>query len=582
MKKEEKLILYLLYTCIIIFSSCSKNEPPDKPTTPIGPSNGLTNTPYTFIASAIDPEGDSVSIQFDWGNGVTSTWSNYVISGASVAVSNVWSSVGTYQIKALAKDKKEKMSGWSTAKTIVITATVPPNTPSIPSGFSNGTVNTIYSFSSSAIDPDGDSIAIRFDWGDGYTSNWSSFVPSGQTVSVNHSWPSTGTYNITAQAKDKNNTTSNWSLPLSINITCGWTKTYGGYSYDEGFSIQQTSDGGYIIAGSTYSFGNDIYVIKTNANGDTAWTKTFGGADLDDGSSVQQTSDGGYIIAGSTYSYGAGGTDFYLIKTDISGNVSWTKTFGGANMEWAQSVRQTTDGGYIITGSTTSFGAGGNDIYLVKTDANGNVIWTKIVGEWNNEIGYDVQQTFEGGYVIVGYTSSIGAGEADVYLVKTNVNGDTIWTKTIGGSNIDFGYDVQQTADGGYIIVGETKSYGAGDYDVYLIKTDTYGNVTWTKTFGGTARDIGYSVRQTSSGGYIISGQTYSFGAGDYDVYLIKTDAVGNMSWTKTFGGTYYDGGNAVQQTSDDGYIIVGGTALYSIYNCDVYLIKTDANGNTK
>jgi len=198
------------------------------------------------------------------------------------------------------------------------------------------------------------------------------------------------------------------------------------------------------------------------------------------GYSVEQTQDGGYIIAGYTYSFGAGeeDADVYLIKTDAYGNVEWTKTYGGSSYDYGNSVQQTQDGGFIIAGATYSFGAGGCDVYLIKTDAYGNVEWTNTYGGSDYDGGYSVQQTKDGGYIIAGYTCSFGASGCDVYLIKTNANGNVEWTKTYGGSDLDKGYSVQQTQDGGFIIAGYTYSFGAGGADVYLIKTDANGNVT--------------------------------------------------------------------------------------------------------
>jgi hypothetical protein len=355
-----------------------------------------------------------------------------------------------------------------------------------------------------------------------------------------------------------------------------WTKTFGGSSDDYGISVQQTSDGGYIIAGWTESFGagsRDVYLIKTDANGDTLFTKTFGGTGDDWGESVQQTSDGGYIIAGATKSFGANRA-VYLIKTDANGNTLYTKTFGGSGNDWGSSVQQTSDGGYIITGYTTSFGAFWSDVYLIKTDANGDTLFTKTIGGSNTDVGYSVQQTSDGGYIITGYTYSFGAGYDDVYLIKTDANGDTLFTKTFGGSGSEYGNSVQQTSDGGYIIAGWTASFGAGSDDIYLIKTDANGDTLFTKTFGGSSIDWGYSVQQTSDGGYIIAGRTKSFGAGNNDVYLIKTDANGNTLFTKTFGRSGDDVGFSVQQTSDGGYIITGYTESFGAVYGDVYLIK--------
>jgi hypothetical protein len=372
---------------------------------------------------------------------------------------------------------------------------------------------------------------------------------------------------------------------LSTQAQITFQKTFGGTADDAAYSVQQTSENGYIITGYTYNFSagiQDVYLTKTNATGDTLWTKTFGGTGSDYGYSVQQTTDGGYIIAGYTSSFGAGDKDVYLIKTTSSGDTLWTRTFGGNQVDIGYSIQQTTDGGYIIAGYTSSFDLENMDVYLIKTASTGDIVWTKTYGGNNNDVGYSVKQTADGGFIIAGWTYSFGSGSNDVYLIKTTADGDTSWTKTYGGANGDYGYSVQQTADGGYIISGETLSFGAGSDDAYLIRTDASGTPIWSKTFGETDEDFGYSVQPTTDGGYIVAGYTYGTSGNDKYVYLLKTAANGDTLWTKTFGGATGDArGYSVQQTTDGGYIISGNTNNFGAGNYDFYLIKTDSNGNS-
>jgi hypothetical protein len=356
-----------------------------------------------------------------------------------------------------------------------------------------------------------------------------------------------------------------------------WTKIYGGSESDMGNSGQQTLDGGYIIAGTTASFGagsNDVWLIKTDASGDTLWTRTIGGLKSDGANSVRQTADGGYVITGPTTSFGAESSDVWLIKTDASGDTIWTKIFRGSNNDSSNEIQQTSDNGYILTGSTSSYGAGGFDIWLIKTDASGDTLWTKTIGGSNHELGTSIQQTLDDGYIIAGSTGSFGAGLEDGWLIKTNASGDTLWTKTFGGSELDRIWSIQQTDDQGFIMTGFTSSYGAGLKDVWLIKTDASGDTLWTKTFGGSKDEWGYYVLQTDDGGYIISGYTNSFGAGLDDIWIIKTDAAGDTLWTKIFGGSEEEDSQTIYQTTDRGYLIIGNTKSYGNGNNDVWLIR--------
>jgi len=367
-----------------------------------------------------------------------------------------------------------------------------------------------------------------------------------------------------------------------------WKKTFGGSKTDQaGRNVQQTTDGGYIITGWTSSYGagsSDFWLIKTDADGNEEWNQTFGGSMGDYRTSGQQTSDGGYVIIGQTNSFPAPSErycDAWIVKTDANGSKEWSQTYGGNVWDFCTFGRQVSDGGYVITGYTDSFSKyGWRDIWLVKTDANGTQQWIKVFGGSVQDEGYYVQQTKDGEYIIAGGTRVHGVdGSQDALLIKTDANGNQEWKRTYGGSADDVFINVQQTGDGGYIASGRTYSYGAGDQDIWLVKTDANGVEEWNKTFGGSDLDNCSRVLQTTDGGYIIAGYTCSYGNGSGDVWLIKTDANGNEEWDMTIGGSNNDGGVDIQQTSDGGYIVLGNTESYGAGGRDIWLIRLAPEG---
>lgn len=356
---------------------------------------------------------------------------------------------------------------------------------------------------------------------------------------------------------------------------------YGGSAREEGQSVVQCSDEGYAICGCTSSFGvtvRDIYLVRTDEYGDTLWTRCLGGDGYELSYQVEQTTDDGFVVVAQSTSFG-NADQMYLVKIDDSGNLQWQRTYGGVHTDKGHSVQQTSDNGYIIAGSTNSMGAGSYDMYLVKTDSLGTLQWQKTYGGTANDRGHNVVQTSDGGYAISGYTYSFGAGICDMYLVRTDFSGDTLWTTTYGGEQEDlthYGRCLEQTSDGGFVLTGYTKSFSNGLYDMYLVKTDSLGNLEWQQNFGGSDMDTGRSVQQLPDGGYIVCGSTKCWGAGLYDIYLVRTDPDGNSLWTRTFGGSNYDYGESVQQTSDNGYIIGGYTKSFGSGEFDIYMIKME------
>ena len=308
-------------------------------------------------------------------------------------------------------------------------------------------------------------------------------------------------------------------------------------------------------------------------HGQITFQKTYGGDSIDIGLSVQQTTDGGYILFGETNSFGNGGQDMYLVKTDNYGNQLWYKTYGGPNWEYGISVEQTTDEGYILCGSYS--GIGNDTMTLIKTDAGGNEVWNKRYrGSVYRDVGQFVRQTTDGGFIAVGFT---GPGfTEDIYVVKTDFNGNIQWSQTYGGAGRDLGECIRQTSDGGYVIFGQTNSFGHGGEDMYLIRTNSMGDTIWTKTYGTSSNEIGSSLYITTDHGFIMLGYQDTTGG---NLYLVKADSLGNEQWSNYYGGTGWDLGYCVQQTTDGGYVLAGRKENTSAGTNDMYCVKTDNSG---
>ncbi len=334
-----------------------------------------------------------------------------------------------------------------------------------------------------------------------------------------------------------------------------WNHTYGGRYWDHGWCVQQTNDGGYIIAGdkSIDELNSAAWIIKTDAYGDKVWEKFFDAS----AAYVEEVQDGGYIVTGDCYlDPFDSDANIWFIRLDGNGNKVWERIFGnhrGSDVGYC--VHQTSDGGYIIAGYTTSY-SNTSDAYLIKTDRYGNMIWNKtfssgcLAGS-----AYYVEGTRDGGYVLTGWNAE------GLWVIRTNSSGDMLWERSFGES-MDMGKYVHETSDGGFIVVGST-GLGPGSKNAWLIKLDSNGNMLWNHTFGGGASDWADFGGVTSDGGFVLVGGTESYKRyGDFDVWVIKTDSDGNKEWGRILGipGKAGQGGHCIQQTSDDGFIIVGNT----------------------
>lgn len=377
-----------------------------------------------------------------------------------------------------------------------------------------------------------------------------------------------------------------------------WNRTFGGSSSDAGTFVQRTRDGGYIITGYTSSYGadapfswlikvqhrGDLWLIKTDSQGNREWDRTYGGLGKDLGFFVQQTEDGGYLIVGGKKSFWIiGNYDLWAIKTDEKGKTLWEKTYGMSGEDLGFSGQQTIDGGYILAGYA-SFSQG-RKARIVKIDSQGNKIQDTVTGRLNSEAAC-VKLTDDGGCIITGYTQPSDAKKEDVWLIKSDSNGTMQWQKTFGGVNRDLGLSVQQTNDGGYVVTGFTESFGVGEGDVWLIKTDAQGGEEWNRTFGGVNFESGASVIQTKDGRYVITGyKTISAeNRTGYSrlftsphqgrLWLIKTDEQGKSLWDLSLGGSGNDWGNCVLEAQDGGYVVAGVTESFGAGKEDVWLIK--------
>ncbi|RJP81843.1 MAG: T9SS C-terminal target domain-containing protein [Candidatus Zixiibacteriota bacterium] len=360
-----------------------------------------------------------------------------------------------------------------------------------------------------------------------------------------------------------------------------WTRTYGGPGEDFGYGVLQVENEKLLVVGETDAIGStaDAWIIKTNPDGDTLWTRTCGGPQNEAAYSAAQLPGGDYLITGWTSSSGAGNFDVYLIRMNAHGDTVWTRAWGTANTDYGYSVHPDTAGCFCVAGFTTGSDPVAGDGYLLKVEADGDTAWTRTFGGTGEDCFRGIDYTIDGGWILAGWTYSASAGGYDIYLLKVNSTGYPQWSRTYGGSGTDRGFCVCQTSDGGFIIAGCTNSMGAGEYDAYLVKTDPMGYPEWDRTYGGMASESVNCVRQTWDGGYIVCGSTYSYGLSDSaDAYLVRTDDQGYPVWTKIIGGEGQDSASELCITADTGYAVTGNTRSYGAGNYDLWLLRLDTD----
>jgi uncharacterized delta-60 repeat protein len=373
----------------------------------------------------------------------------------------------------------------------------------------------------------------------------------------------------------------------------GWAATYDVAYRDNADSIQQTSDGGYIVAGETTTLNAegkemiDLLVLKLRADGTVEWRKSYGGSRWDSASSIQQTSDGGYVAAGFTSSFGVETRNCWVLKLSSDGTVEWQKTYGGYGWDGANSIQQTGDGGYIVAGVTGSFGEA-LAFWVLKLGSDGTVEWQKSYGGSDQEMAHSIRQTGDGGYIVAGMTMSFGAGAYtyDFLVIKLRQDGTVEWGKTYGGDSEDWGSSILQTGDGGYLVTGGTASFIPGRDDAWVLKLRPDGTVEWQKSYGTREGDGAWAsaIEETGDGGYIIAGWT-SLWIDDInnevrDILVLKLRPDGSVEWHRTYDVDGYDCAESVKQTDDGGYIVGGRTGPSASGKKDLFVLKLKSDGS--
>lgn len=360
-----------------------------------------------------------------------------------------------------------------------------------------------------------------------------------------------------------------------------WANSYGSSEEENVFrSVIALEDGGYVVAGLTNSTGagaNDIWILRLDGTGAVEWQKTYGGARNEEPRSIQQTGDGGFVVTGPTNSFGSGANDVWVLKLKSDGSIEWEKTYGGSRADVSHAIEQTEDGGYIVAGHTKSFGFGGQDYFVFKLNSTGGIEWQKAYGGSGNDVIRFIRQVSDGGYVAAGFTHSFGS-RGDIMVLKLDSTGDMEWDRHYGGLKFEEPSTVLEVDDG-YIILEQTASF-SGSTDGWMFKVDLDGDIVWQKRIGAGGFDELSSAQQTADGGFIVAGETRSFGISAEDFWVIKFDSNAEIEWQKRFGGSKVEEAESVAIAADGGYVAAGITKTFGSGLRDIWLIKLDASGD--
>ncbi|MHA1979455.1 MAG: hypothetical protein ACW98I_21325, partial [Candidatus Hodarchaeales archaeon] len=363
-----------------------------------------------------------------------------------------------------------------------------------------------------------------------------------------------------------------------------WDRTYGGVKSDSASDILHTKEGDFLIVGGTTSNGtgnSDMWVVKTDNRGTIQWNRTYGGLEIDYAETIIQTSDGTFAILGNTRSYGAGWSDLWLVKIDNQGRMLWNKTYGSSDNEYATGLLQTPDGGFLLAGNK-HYSLGGINLWVVKTDSNGNVQWNQTYGGNSPDyFSYSQQsliQTLDGGYALLGNTESFGSMSTNIWLIKIDQEGVVQWTQIYGNSEVTTAGTLLQTETGCYVFVGGRASESTRDLNLWLMKTDTNGTMLWNHTYtvrkeNSTFEVSSHSLIQTSDGGFFMASRS-RYDPGSSDLWVVKTDSTGVLQWNQTYGGSDHEYMGGILQLSDNSIVLAGATMSYGMGERDIWLLR--------
>lgn len=358
-----------------------------------------------------------------------------------------------------------------------------------------------------------------------------------------------------------------------------WDNTYGADKEEKAYGVTDTKDGSIAFAGVTRSFSlgkEDIYVVKTDKNGKQLWEKRLGKERKDIAYAIDENNEGLLYVGGISKSYSKGGDyDMYISQLDKEGKILWGKSLGGSGKDYAYALTATKDGGVVLAGKTKSFGHGHYDVYVVKLDKTGKVLWSKAFGGEKNEEAHGITQLSDGSLIVVGGTESFGAGDFDFYIIKLSADGTKIWERYYGQKKADMFNCVTPSKEGGFTAAGYTRSYNSHKKDLTVMHCDKDGNIIWHKTIGKQNHEIANAITSTDSDGVIVAGYTKSKGHGKKDIYILTFDKNGQLTFEKTYGGKKNDVANAITRTKDGSYVVAGESESFGKESeYDAYIMK--------